>query len=154
MAEHLGREWILPGLGDAGAHARQICDAGYPTFYLSHWVRDLGAVELADAVRLLSSAPAAVLRLNDRGVVAPGMRADLNVIDLERLGEHHPRIVGDMPKGGERLTQGADGYVATVCNGVVIAEFDRPTGEPRWPSAAIAVTNRRRSTARVDGQRG
>ncbi len=129
VAEHLDRDWILPGLGDAGAHARQICDAGYPTFYLSHWVRDQRAVALPEAVRLLTSAPAAVLGLTDRGVVAPGMRADLNVIDLDRLAEHHPRIVGDMPKGGERLTQGADGYIATVCNGVVIAESDKPTGD-------------------------
>lgn len=129
VADHLDRDWILPGLGDAGAHARQICDAGYATFYLAHWVRDLGAIALPEAVRLLSSAPAAVVGLTDRGVVAPGMRADLNVIDIDRLAEHMPEIVGDMPKGGERLMQGADGYVATVCNGVVISQHDTFTGD-------------------------
>ncbi|MDG2114917.1 MAG: amidohydrolase family protein [Actinomycetota bacterium] len=129
VAEHLDRDWILPGLGDAGAHARQICDAGYPTFYLSHWVRDLGAVELPRAVQLLSSAPAAVLGLSDRGTVAPGMRADLNVLDLDRMAERQPTIVSDMPKGGQRLVQGADGYDATVCNGVVISQHDQFTGD-------------------------
>lgn len=129
VAEHLDRDWILPGLGDAGAHARQICDAGYPTFYLAHWVRDLGVVDLPDAVRLLTSAPAAVLGLADRGALQPGMRADVNVIDIDRLAEHQPVIVNDMPKGGERLMQGADGYLATICNGVVISDHDAFTGD-------------------------
>jgi N-acyl-D-amino-acid deacylase len=129
VAAHLDRDWVLPGLGDAGAHARQICDAGYPTFYLAHWVRDLGTVAMPEAVRLLTSAPAAVIGLHDRGVLAVGMRADLNVIDVDRLAELQPTIVSDMPLNGERLMQGADGYDATVCNGVVVSTNDQFTGD-------------------------
>lgn len=128
VEQHLEREWVLPGLGDAGAHARQICDAGYPTFYLSHWVRDRGTVDLPHAIAQLTAAPAAVLGLDDRGTLAEGRRADINVIDLDRLAERHPRIVADLPKGGLRLTQPAEGYDATICNGVIVTRHDQLTG--------------------------
>ncbi len=129
IEQHLERTWVLPGLGDAGAHARQICDAGYPTFYLSHWIRDRGTVDLPHAVAQLTSAPAAVLGLDDRGTIAEGQRADINVIDLERLAEHQPRVVDDLPKGGSRLTQPAQGYDATICNGVIVTRNDELTGD-------------------------
>ena len=84
---------------------------------------------MPEAVRLLTSAPAAVIGLHDRGVLAVGMRADLNVIDVDRLAELQPMIVSDMPLDGQRLMQGADGYDATVCNGVVVSTNDQFTGD-------------------------
>jgi N-acyl-D-amino-acid deacylase len=129
VLKHMNRDWVLPGLGDAGAHANQICDVGFATFYLSHWVRDQAAMPLAKAVAQLTSAPAAVLGVRDRGVLAEGMRADLNVIDFDRLAERQPRSVRDLPLGGLRLRQDAHGYAATVCNGVIINRDDELTGQ-------------------------
>ena len=126
--EMLSREWIVPGLGDAGAHVTVICDSGWPSFYLGHWVRDTGRIALTEAIRKLTSLPATVLGLNDRGILAEGMKADLNVIDMDRVAERHPQLVSDFPCGASRLLQRAMGYKATVCNGEVILEDDEHTG--------------------------
>jgi len=110
------------GLGDGGAHYSMICDAAYPTYFLTYWVRDAGSdrrVELPDAIRMLTREPAALVGLLDRGVVRPGAKADLNVIDLDRLHLHAPRPRRDLPAGGRRLTQRADGYRTTVVSGTV-----------------------------------
>jgi N-acyl-D-aspartate/D-glutamate deacylase len=118
------------GLGDGGAHYGLICDSSYPTFVLSHWARDRKGrrVSLGQAVQAMSAKPARVVGLHDRGVVAPGYKADLNVIDLDRLTLHAPRIVDDLPGGGRRLDQSADGYRWTIVAGRVIARDDKPTG--------------------------
>ena len=119
------------GLGDGGAHYGMICDAAYPTYFLTYWVRDAPAdrrVELTDAVRMLTREPAELIGLLDRGVVRPGAKADLNVIDLDRLHLHAPLPVRDLPAGGRRLTQRADGYRTTIVSGTVTYRDGRHTG--------------------------
>lgn len=124
----LAQDFVLPGLGDAGAHVSQIMDAGWSTFVLSHWGRDTGFYSLTEAVRRISSAPARILGFSDRGTLTPGLRADINVIDLDRLAERMPRMVHDFPGGAKRFIQRADGYKATVCNGEIILRDDEHTG--------------------------
>ena len=120
-------DWVLPGLGDAGAHVSQIMDSGWPSFFLAHWHRDRGAFTLSDAIRRMTSAPARVLGLNDRGSLRVGMRADINVVDIDRVAERQPQLVADFPHGAKRLIQRAVGYKATVCNGEVILRDDEHT---------------------------
>ena len=124
------RKDTVMGLGDGGAHYGAICDASYPSFLLTYWVRDRSGerLALAEAVRALSAKPARVMGLQDRGLLAPGYKADVNVIDMAALALHAPVIRHDLPGGGRRLDQGATGYVATICNGTVIRRGDRPTG--------------------------
>ena len=124
----LKEDWLLPGIGDAGAHVSQIMDSGWTSFLLSHWVRDNDLFTLEEAVRRMTSAPARVLGFADRGTLAPGLRADVNVIDLERVAERQPELVHDFPGGAPRFIQRAVGYEATVCNGQVILEADEHTG--------------------------
>jgi N-acyl-D-aspartate/D-glutamate deacylase len=110
------------GLGDGGAHYGMICDASFPTFYLQNWVRDAAPdlkIDLGRAVRALTEEPARAVGLNDRGRLAPGYRADLNIIDLAALRLHTPTIAHDLPAGGRRLRQDASGYTATVVAGQV-----------------------------------
>ncbi len=130
VAELLRRDDVILGLGDGGAHYGMICDASYPTYLLTHWVRDRasGRLSVADAVRELTSVPARVAGLADRGRIAVGYKADLNVIDEATLRLHRPVIAYDLPGGGRRLDQTADGYIATVVSGEVIAENGVPTG--------------------------
>jgi N-acyl-D-aspartate/D-glutamate deacylase len=119
------------GLGDGGAHYSMICDAAYPTYFLTYWVRDAPAdrrVEPAQAIRMLTSEPAATVELRDRGVIRPGYKADLNVIDLDRLHLHAPRPSYDLPAGGRRLRQRADGYDLTVVSGVMTYRDGEATG--------------------------
>jgi N-acyl-D-aspartate/D-glutamate deacylase len=129
VAELIRRDDVVLGLGDGGAHYGMICDASFPTYMLTHWVRDRVAARLsiADAVRELTSVPARVAGLRDRGRIAKGYKADLNVIDAERIRLHRPVVVHDLPAGGRRLDQTADGYVATIVSGEVIAENGVPT---------------------------
>jgi N-acyl-D-aspartate/D-glutamate deacylase len=122
-------EWAMPGLGDAGAHVSQMMDSGWATFILSHWHRDKGIYSIQEAVRRISAMPASVLGLEDRGTVAEGKRADLNVFDIDRLEERMPEIVHDFPFGAPRFIQHAVGYKATVCNGQVVLQDDELTGE-------------------------
>jgi N-acyl-D-amino-acid deacylase len=120
----------VPALGDGGAHYGMICDSTYTTFMLTHWGRDRGhgRIGLPELVRAMTSKPAAMLGLQDRGRIAPGLKADLNVIDFDKLRLHAPRMVRDLPSGGRRLTQDADGYLATIVSGEVIQREGRPTG--------------------------
>jgi N-acyl-D-aspartate/D-glutamate deacylase len=129
VAELLHRDDVVLGLGDGGAHYGMICDASYPTYMLTHWVRDRakGRLTIAQAVRELTSAPARVAGLADRGRIAVGYKADLNVIDPDAMHLHRPTVVHDLPGGGRRLDQTADGYVATIVSGEVIAENGVPT---------------------------
>ncbi|HEX4776778.1 MAG TPA: amidohydrolase family protein [Acidimicrobiia bacterium] len=119
------------GLSDGGAHCGLICDASMPTTLLTHWTRDRSRGEriaLEEAVRLQTSRTAAVYGFRDRGTLAPGLRADVNVIDVDGLTVHEPEMVFDLPAGGRRLVQHVDGYEATICAGEVTFEAAEPTG--------------------------
>ena len=120
------------GLSDAGAHCGAICDGGMPTFMLSHWARDRSrgnkTLPLAHMVKRQTKDTAEAFGLLDRGVLAPGYRADVNLIDFNRLDLRKPEVAHDLPAGGRRLIQRADGYVATLAAGEVIVKDDEPTG--------------------------
>ncbi|MBV8559823.1 MAG: amidohydrolase family protein [Acidimicrobiia bacterium] len=108
------------GLADGGAHVGTICDGSFPTTMLTHWVRDRSRGErlpLAHVVAMQTSRTARLVGLLDRGVIAPGMRADLNVIDMDGLRLRRPTIVHDLPAGGRRFVQRADGYLHTIVAG-------------------------------------
>jgi N-acyl-D-amino-acid deacylase len=129
VGELIRRDDVVLGLGDGGAHYGMICDASFPTFLLAHWARDrkTGRMSVAEAIRELTSVPARVGGLADRGRIAVGYKADLNVIDHAALRLHRPVITYDLPAGGRRLDQTADGYVATVVSGEIITENGQPT---------------------------
>lgn len=119
------------GLSDGGAHVRFICDASLPTYMLTHWTRDRTRGErlpIEAIVRKQSALTAEVVGLSDRGTLEVGKRADINVIDLDRLTLHPPRPSDDLPAGGRRILQDATGYVATIVNGVVTRRNDADTG--------------------------
>jgi N-acyl-D-aspartate/D-glutamate deacylase len=120
----------LFGLGDGGAHVGIICDASAPTYMLKRWAGDGSddTLPLPAIVRSLSSANARAVNLHDRGVIAPGYRADINVIDFERLTLHRPEMVHDLPDGAGRLHQRSSGYVATLVAGEVTYREGEPTG--------------------------
>ncbi len=122
-------DWVVPNQGDAGAHVSLMNDSGCTSFVLSHWVRDKGTFTLTEAVRKLTSMPAGVLGLSDRGSLLVGKRADINIIDIDKVAERQPEIVHDMPFGAPRFIQRGLGYRATVCNGTVILENDELTGD-------------------------
>lgn len=131
LRELLQRPDCIVGLGDGGAHYGAICDASYPTFVLTHWVRDAApgeGFELAQAVEMLSRKAALAIGLGDRGLLQPGYKADINVIDLAGMNLPLPHIEHDLPAGGRRLNQLAKGYDATIVSGAVIRRFDRDTG--------------------------
>ncbi|MEM7255351.1 MAG: amidohydrolase family protein, partial [Pseudomonadota bacterium] len=121
----------LIGLGDGGAHVGIMCDATDLTHALTHWTRDRTRGErlpVPDIVRRLTSANAEALGLHDRGRIAPGLKADINIIDYDRLRLGVPEIHYDLPAGGKRLLQSATGYVATVVSGDVVWREGEPTG--------------------------
>jgi N-acyl-D-aspartate/D-glutamate deacylase len=121
----------VAGLGDGGAHCGVICDASMTTYLLTHWARDRQRgpkLELEWVVRKQTKDTAELYGLHDRGVVEPGKRADLNVIDFERLQLAQPEVVYDLPAGGRRLIQHATGYVATIVDGVVTRRDGVDTG--------------------------
>ena len=110
----------VSGLSDGGAHVGTICDASFPTFLLTHWVRDRSRgdrLPLEQVVRNQTRDTARAVGLHDRGVLAPGLRADINVVDLDRLRLRPPEIVHDLPAGGRRLVQTVDGYRHTFVAG-------------------------------------
>jgi N-acyl-D-aspartate/D-glutamate deacylase len=119
--EMIGHPDCVMGLGDGGAHVGIISDASYPTYLLTHWGRDRekGRFDLGYLVKRQTADTARAVGLLDRGVIAPGMKADLNVIDFDRLRVGTPKMAFDLPAGGKRLMQGADGYVATVVSGEI-----------------------------------
>jgi N-acyl-D-amino-acid deacylase len=128
IAEMLQDPLVMMGLADAGAHVGQILDASQPTFFLSYWVRERGLVPVGDGIRRLTSEPASFMGIADRGVLAPGMKADLNVIDPDRLWLRLPTYARDFPGGAGRFVQRADGYAWTVVNGEVFMEAGEHTG--------------------------
>jgi N-acyl-D-aspartate/D-glutamate deacylase len=122
VREMLAHPRALFGLSDAGAHAGTICDASCTTFMLTHWVRDRasGRMPLERAVQMLSARNAQFMGLADRGLVAPGQRADLNLIDPARIAVGTPHLVSDLPAGGKRFLQKAEGYQRTWVAGVEV----------------------------------
>jgi N-acyl-D-aspartate/D-glutamate deacylase len=121
----------VPGLSDGGAHYGYICDTSFPTYLLTHWARDRTRGEkipLEDLVKWQTQDTAATVGLNDRGQLKPGYKGDLNIIDFAKLKLQAPRIVNDLPAGGRRLGQSADGYVATIVSGVVTYQHGVATG--------------------------
>jgi N-acyl-D-aspartate/D-glutamate deacylase len=119
------------GLADGGAHCGLICDASVYTTLLSHWVRDRERgprLPLELAVAKMTNGPATLYGLNDRGVIGPGKKADLNVIDFDHLRLLPPRLVHDLPAQGRRLIQAAEGYIATIVSGVVVRRNGVDTG--------------------------
>ena len=124
-------ERTLFGLSDGGAHVGTICDASFPTYNLTHWCRDRSRGEglpLELVVKGQTSDTARHVGWFDRGVVAPGYKADLNVIDFDRLRLHPPTIAHDLPAGGRRLLQRASGYTCTIASGAVTFEEGVHTG--------------------------
>ncbi|KQT34765.1 amidohydrolase [Sphingomonas sp. Leaf412] len=129
--EMLTHRDTVPGLSDGGAHVGMICDGSFPTSLLTHWTRDRtrGAkLSVPFVIQRQCAATAALVGLHDRGRIAIGYRADLNVIDHARLTLHAPTIAHDLPAGGRRLMQRAGGYVATVCAGAITYRDGEPTG--------------------------
>jgi N-acyl-D-aspartate/D-glutamate deacylase len=121
----------VPGLSDGGAHCGIICDASFPTYLLTHWTRDRSRGEklsIPFVVSAQSRKTALSVGLTDRGVLAPGFKADVNVIDYDRLHLHPPKVHYDLPVGGRRLLQQVDGYDATIVSGVVTQRGGKGTG--------------------------
>ena len=126
--------YTVQGLGDGGAHCNVICDASMTTYMLTHWVRDRTRgprLTLEHAVRRLTRDSAALYGLHDRGVIAPGKKADFNVIDHERLALVRPELVNDLPAAAGRLIQRSEGYVATIVSGeIVVADGEETDARP------------------------
>jgi N-acyl-D-aspartate/D-glutamate deacylase len=121
----------LLGLSDGGAHCGLICDSSVPTFMLTHWVRDRSRgprLPLERVVQRQTSETADFFGLADRGRLQPGLKADINLIDFDRLRLHAPELVHDLPAGGKRLVQRVDGYDAIIVSGVPVFEQGVETG--------------------------
>ncbi|MFY0614307.1 MAG: amidohydrolase family protein [Hyphomicrobiaceae bacterium] len=124
-------EHTLVGLGDGGAHVGILTDASAITYMLTHWTRDRtrgDKVPLAWAIKRLTSDNAEVIGLHDRGQIRTGMKADVNVIDYDRLKVHAPKVLYDLPSGGRRLMQETEGYAATIVSGVIVSRDGKATG--------------------------
>jgi N-acyl-D-aspartate/D-glutamate deacylase len=134
----------IMGLGDGGAHVAFILDAGYQTWLLTHWGREARRWDVAELIRRLTSDTAGAAGLHDRGVLAAGKKADVNVIDWDRLGAGAPYVVNDLPAGGKRLLQKVSGYEATIVSGRVTFRDGEATGAlpgrlVRGPQMALAA---------------
>ncbi len=128
--EMLTHPLALPGLSDGGAHVGTICDASFTTFLMTHWARDRehGRIPLERIIEMQAHDTARFIGLTDRGLLAPGQRADINIIDFGDLELLPPTMLEDLPAGGQRLMQYAKGYVATLVRGETIAENGKLTG--------------------------
>ena len=137
VREMMAHPNTLIGLGDGGAHVSILCDASAMTYGMTHWTRDRasGRFPVEWMVKRLTLDNAVALGLHDRGVVAAGYKADLNVIDYDRLSLHPPHVVYDLPAGGRRLMQRAEGYTATILAGEVVSRDGVATG--RLPGRLI-----------------
>jgi N-acyl-D-aspartate/D-glutamate deacylase len=128
--EMINAPHVVPGLSDGGAHVGMICDGSFPTTNLVHWTRDRTRgpkIPLQRMVKAQCRDTAETVGLYDRGLVAPGYRADLNVIDYGRLKLKAPEVAYDLPAGGRRLIQRAEGYTATLVAGQVTYRDGEPT---------------------------
>jgi len=162
VGEMLAHPHTVPGLGDGGAHVGTICDASFPTTMLTLWGRDRdrGRLALPYLVQQHTRDTARTVGLLDRGVLAPGYRADVNVIDFEALTVRRPEMRHDLPAGGRRLVQTADGYVVTVVAGQVTYEHGEAVGPlpghlvrgPQPPPATSEPPGRREPAPRTGGE--
>jgi N-acyl-D-aspartate/D-glutamate deacylase len=125
----LANKNTIMGLGDGGAHVGFILDAGYPTWLMSYWGRERQRWGVEEVIRRLTSDPASAAGLGDRGMIAVGKKADLNVIDYDRVGFGRPYVTFDLPAGGRRLLQKAEGYEATVVAGAITYRSGEATGK-------------------------
>lgn len=128
--EMMSHPQAIMGLSDGGAHVGTICDASFPSYLLLHWARDRGekgSIPLETAVKKLTSELADFAGFKDRGRIQVGMKANINVIDHNKLRLLPPRMVKDLPAGGQRLLQDAEGYIATIVNGVPVVENGKLT---------------------------
>ncbi|MEQ8248761.1 MAG: amidohydrolase family protein [Alphaproteobacteria bacterium] len=131
LHEQLTHPLSIIGGGDGGAHVSYICDANVPTFLMTHWARDRSRgprIPLETVVKKLTSETATLYGLHDRGVLATGMKADINLIDFDRLHASKPFMVNDLPTGAQRLMATAEGYVKTFVSGRVVQENGAETG--------------------------
>ena len=131
VREMLLDDATIIGLGDGGAHVCTVCDESAPTYLLSHWGRDRTRGERLDLeflVKKHTQDSARAYGLTDRGLLAPGYRADINIIDFDRLRLRQAEVVYDLPAGGKRLMQRADGYRHTFVAGTEIIQDDEHTG--------------------------
>ncbi len=128
LTDWMKSEHCLPGLGDAGAHVGQVMDATWATHVLGYWTRDRGVYSLSEGIRRMTSQPAHVIGITDRGTLEVGKRADVNVINYEKVGQYLPEYVHDFPNGAGRYTQPGCGFKATICNGEIVTEDDQLTG--------------------------
>ncbi len=130
VREMMAHPNTLIGLGDGGAHVSILCDASAMTYGLTHWTRDraTGRFPVEWMVRRLTRDNARALGLHDRGVIAPNMKADINVIDHARMNLRAPHVAYDLPAGGRRLMQRAEGYVATILSGEIVSRNGVSTG--------------------------
>ena len=128
LTDWMKSEHCLPGLGDAGAHVGQVMDATWATHVLGYWTRDRGVYSLSEGIRRMTSQPAHVIGITDRGTLEVGKRADVNVINYEKVGQYLPEYVHDFPNGAVRYTQPGCGFKATICNGEIVTEDDQLTG--------------------------
>ena len=131
VREMLVHPLTVPGLGDAGAHCTMICDASFPTYLLSYWGVSAAPdqrLPLEWIIKSQCADTAALVGLNDRGILAAGYRADVNVIDLDGLAISTPEMRYDLPASGKRLVQRASGYLATLVAGEVISRDGQATG--------------------------
>ncbi|MGI9325484.1 MAG: N-acyl-D-amino-acid deacylase family protein [Pseudomonadales bacterium] len=128
IPELLGHPNTIPALGDGGAHVGSICDASANIYLLTKWVRDAQVFTLEEAIHKLTRKSAELYSLYDRGLLEPGMKADINLIDFGALALQRPHIVYDLPSGGKRFQQDAQGLVATLVAGEEIYRDGEPTG--------------------------
>ena len=129
----------IMGLGDGGAHVGFILDAGYPTWLLSYWTRDKKLFSLEDSIRRLTSDTAAAIGLYDRGVLKEGLKADINILDIEKLGSSDPFMLQDLPAGGSRLMQKTSGYVVNIVSGKITYENGKK--ENNLPGKLVKLIN-------------
>ena len=128
----------LVSLGDGGAHVGVLCDASSMAYMLTHWTRDRtrgDKVELSWAIKRITNDNAQAIGLNDRGRLKPGFKADINVIDYDRLALGYPQVAYDLPSGGRRLIQKSDGFEATIVSGVPVYRNGESTG--RYPGRLV-----------------
>jgi N-acyl-D-aspartate/D-glutamate deacylase len=133
VAEIFTHPQVLLGLSDAGAHLTLFCEAGQTSRLLGHWVRERRALPLEEAVRRITSMPADLFGLADRGRLGPGLAADLVVFDPATITDHPPELVSDLPDGGPRLVQRASGIAWSFVNGRAVISEGRLPASPAGP---------------------
>jgi N-acyl-D-aspartate/D-glutamate deacylase len=141
VAELLAEPDVVLGLSDAGAHASQLCDACFSTYLLSRWVREKQAIALPEAIRMLTSRPAEVFGITDRGRLAPGFAADVVVFDPATVGASKLRRVHDLPAGADRLVADASGIEAVIVNGTIIRRGGRDAVAADGPLPGALLRN-------------